>query len=97
MLDDAINWSISVSVGINGSAFSCVYLGRSHALPIYLKKPVKWSATVCFVEFFHLRFAMASFTSYGLVMSHSCESCVKALFARFIVSSAFPFAFMWCT
>jgi len=50
-------------------------------------------ATLCFVLFFHLRFASVALTCSGSLMSHSAVKRFSLSIAVSIVDSALPFFF----
>ena len=72
-----ISWSISCSVGINGSLLSGVYFGCFHFLFNVRKNVVYRNTNFIFVMFLTFRLAMADLTFSGSVMSHIFDSIFR--------------------
>jgi hypothetical protein len=90
---DAISWSISCSVGMNGSLSCFLYFGACHFNPKYLRYCVYVITNCFFVLPFHCRFANVVLTSSGLLRLHSFAICFSIRILGIIVVSALPFFF----
>jgi hypothetical protein len=91
---DAISWSISVSVGMNGIFSSIVYFGFFHCLFMVFRNCVYVDMNCFFVWFFHLIVDRVVFTCSGSFMLQSLLMVLNIRILGIIVVSSLPFLFI---